>query len=235
MRTTSYAASAASARAACWRRLPMARPNSGPLTACPRALSQRVSGRSRSSRPGGAGRQRGEDGPAGLEVGDRLGRDRHRHVLDVVAELLEQAGRVLPGGHAGGVDVDVRDHGRDEAGDPQPARLPVAGVEERRGRRRRPERVADAAPGQDVEQGRGVADGAGEGAGGREPDRVAVPRGAADPTARRLEADEAAAGGGDPDRAAAVRARARRAAARRRPPRPRRRTSRPRCGWCPTA
>ena len=110
----------------------MARPNSGPLTAWPRSASQRVSGPEPVLAAGRRRRQRGEHGPAGLEVGDRLGRDRHGHVLDVVAEPVEQPGGVLPGGDAGGVDVDVRDDGRDEARDPQPAGLAVAGVEERR-------------------------------------------------------------------------------------------------------
>ena len=55
VRTASYDASDSSAVAA-WRRMaPMASPNSGPLSACPRSPSHRVSGRSRCSRPGGAG------------------------------------------------------------------------------------------------------------------------------------------------------------------------------------
>jgi hypothetical protein len=53
--TASYGASDSSAAAACRRIAPIARPNSGPLVARPRSPSHRVSGRSRCSRPGGAG------------------------------------------------------------------------------------------------------------------------------------------------------------------------------------
>ena len=51
--TASYGASASSAAAANRRIAPSASPKSGPLTARPRSVSHRVSGRSRCSRSGG--------------------------------------------------------------------------------------------------------------------------------------------------------------------------------------
>ena len=228
MSTTSYDASAASAPAACWRSRPIASPNSGPLTARPRSDSQRVSGRRTAPRV--------RAGPAtGRSAPPSRSRSRRPRRAGSAPARPRRRGRATRGGgrrpprrvHAGRVDVDVGDDRRDEAGDPEPSRArgrtprgtcPHGAGAQNGSPTRRPASTSSSAAASRTVRASVPA--------------VASPTGspylgaAADPSARGLETDEAAARGGDPDRPAAVGARAPPAAARRRPRRRRRRTSR---------
>ena len=204
--TASYGASAVSAPAATRRSSPIASPNSGPDTARPRSESHRVSGRSSGSASGRDHRERGQHRPAGLEDGDGVRSQRRGHVLDLVAEGGEQRGGVLVGPEALGIDVGVGDEWCAEPGDPEPSRVAVAGRQERRGRGWCPGRIPHPTTGEHVEHRRRVADVPGDRPRRPQTHRVAVHGVTADPPARGLEPDEAAARGRDPDRPATVRA-----------------------------
>ena len=184
----------------------MARPNSGPLTARPRSVSQRVSGRSRCSCSGGTSGHGGEHRPAGLEDRHRLGRQRDGDVHDLVAQRLQQPRSVHNGVQAGLVHSHVGDDWLGEAGDPKMAWIAVAGREERPDRRWCPGRIPRPTTGELIEHRRRVAHGPGDRPGRRQTHRVAVHGVTADPPARGLEAEQPAARGRDPDGAATVRA-----------------------------
>ncbi len=90
-------------------------------------------------------RQHGElDRPQVLEQLDHRVVERRLMVLDAVPEPLQQAGGVLVGRDAVGMDDRARDGRRDVAADPQPRR---ARRRRRRGRSRSPARRARSSPG----------------------------------------------------------------------------------------
>ncbi len=89
--TASYGASASSAPAANRRMAPSASPNSGPLTARPRSVSQRVSGRSRCSCSGGTVDSAVSTDQQVSNTGTASRRQRDRDVDELVAERRRAA------------------------------------------------------------------------------------------------------------------------------------------------
>ena len=202
MSTASYAAIAVTARRASTCSVTSASAKSLAVTDRPRSRSHRVSGRSISSRPGGTGASVGstdqtvsKSGTTSAVNGASISSTSWPRSVS-----SRPSGRTPPGTRRG----PQGDHRRHEPRDAQPPRLAAGVAEERLARRqRRPVRVAGGRAGHRVEQRRRVPHGPGQHL-ARQPAHVAAHRTAADPPARRLETDQAAAAGRDAHRPAAV-------------------------------
>ena len=190
------------------------------------------------SRPASSRRRRSRS-DMGAEERRKLEHARARQggvdLLDLVAELVEQLGRVAGGRARSRVErrasIGGRRASRRRAAGPARAGAPSRTAPTAAA----PRRVAELVAGEHVEQLRGVGD--------RARQHAVARRGSGSPSVRARARCGRACGlsptrpqqaAGMPDRAAAVVAVRDRDHARRRPPRPARRTSRRACGACPT-